>query len=170
MARIARKVTLTAKQSQTLTQISLSRTQRLDHILRAKLILLCSAGQTNISISRELNIDRQTVKNWRKRWCACEDKLRLIDQEEIGIAYTRKLLEILSDEPRAGTPCKFTAEEICQIMSLACERPEDIGLPISHWSLDSLVIEIKKRGIVKSISRSRLAVFLKSGRDKAAQG
>jgi len=33
-----------------------------------------------------------------------------------------------------------------------------------------LVAEIKKRGIVESISRSRLAVFLKSGRDKAAQG
>ena len=94
------------------------------------------------------------------------EKLLLIDKEENGIFYTRKLLEILSDEQRAGAPCKFTAEQICQIMSVACERPEDSGLPISHWSLDSLVDEVIKREIVESISRSRLAVFLKSGRHK----
>lgn len=165
MPRIAKKVTLTDKQHQTLLQIATSRTQRQDHIERANIILKC-VSESNSKISCELNISRNTAKKWRKRWEKNEEKLLLIDKEENGIFYTRKLLEILSDEQRAGAPCKFTAEQICQIMSVACERPEDSGLPISHWSLDSLVDEVIKREIVESISRSRLAVFLKSGRHK----
>lgn len=51
-------------------------------------------------------------------------------------------------------------------MSIACERPEDSDLPISHWSLNSLVNEVIKRGIVERISRSHLAIFLKSGGHK----
>jgi putative transposase len=86
----------------------------------------------------------------------------LVDEKETGINYVRKILEILSDEHRSGAPCTFTAEQVCQIMSLACERPEDSELPISHWSLNSLINEIIKRGIVETISRSRLSVFLKS--------
>ena len=60
----------------------------------------------------------------------------------------------------------FTAEQVCQILSVACEWPEDSGLPMSHWSLNSLAHEIIKRNIVESISRSQLAVFLKSGGHK----
>ena len=44
-------------------------------------------------------------------------------------------------------PCTYTAEQVCQIISVACERPEDSGLPISHWSLSSLAYEVIKRGI-----------------------
>jgi putative transposase len=167
MPRIAQKVALTEKQRQTLLQITLSRTQRQDHIERANIILLCES-ESNTKISNELKVTQNTVKKWRKRWIKQEMKLIAFDQKEHGIAYIRKILEILSDEQRAGAPCKFTAEQICQFMSLACERPEDSGLPISHWSLNSLVDEILKRGIVESISRSRLAVFLKSGRYKAS--
>lgn len=168
MPRIVKKITLTEKQYQALTRVATSRTQRQDHIERAKIILLCSEPKSNTQIGRDLNIARHTVKQWRTRWQKTEEKLVLIDKEEDGINYSRKLLEILSDEQRPGTPCKFTAEQVCQIMSVACERPEDIGLPISHWSLDALVNEVIKRGIVKTISRSRLAVFLKSGRYKTA--
>jgi len=109
-----------------------------------------------------------TVKKWRNRWLKNETRLLLIDEREKGIIYVRKILDILSDEQRPGAPCRFTAEQVCQIMSVACERPEDNNLPISHWSLSSLADELIKRGIVHSLSRSRLAVFLKSGRYKTA--
>ena len=97
-----------------------------------------------------------------------EDRLLLIDENEKGISYLRKILEILSDAPRPGAPNTFTAEQVCQIMSLACDRPEDSELPISHWSLNSLVNEIISRGIAESISRSQMAAFLKSWRHKAS--
>ncbi len=38
------------------------------------------------------------------------------------------------DEPRQGAPVKFTAEQVVQIMALACEAPQVCGLPISQWS------------------------------------
>lgn len=167
MARTAKKVTLTDKQREVLLQIAASRTQRQDHIERANIILLCES-KTDTKIAHELTMSRHTVANWRTRWNKAEKKLMAFDQKENGIAYTRKLLELLSDADRPGAPCKFSAEELCQIMSVACERPLESGLPLSHWSLDSLVAELIKRGIVESISRSRLAIFLKSGRYQTA--
>lgn len=85
--------------------------------------------KSNAEIGKDLNICTNTVNKWRDRWRANEPKLALIDTAEKGIHYTRKLLDILSDEPRAGDPCKFTAEQLCKIISLACERPKDLDLP-----------------------------------------
>jgi len=169
MLKRAKEITLTDKQYQALVQISTSRTQKQHYIERTKIILLCAESTPDRKIAHDLGIHEQTVQKWRVRWYDNKSKLEALDEKENGIAYSRKLLEILSDEERPGTPPKFTAEEVCQMISLSCERPEESGLPLSHWSLDSLVEEIKKRGIVKSISRSRLAIFLKSGRDKTAQ-
>ena len=163
MARIATRVTLTNKQRNVLNQIVKSRTQRRDHIERAKIILLSSAKQDK-QIRSELDLTQPTVSKWRNRWLKNEEKLLLIDEAEKGILYLRNILEILSDAPRPGAPNTFTAEQVCQIMSLACERPEESELPISHWSLNSLVCEIINRGIAESISRSQVAVFLKSWR------
>jgi transposase len=168
MTRIAKPVKLTDKQRTALSQIVTSRTQRQDHIERAKIILLSSETKQDKQISLELNITQTTVRKWRKRWLQNEERLLLIDKEEKGLHYHRKILEILCDEARVGAPCKFTAEQMCQIISVACERPEDSDLPISHWSLNSLADEVIKRGIVESISHSQLAVFLKSRRDKTS--
>lgn len=169
MPRIAKKIALTDKQRKTLRQIAASRTQNRNYVDRANIILLCET-MSDIAIGRELNIIELTARKWRKRWHKQEAKLTAVDREESGIAYTRKLLEILSDAPRSGAPCKFTAEQVCQITSISCERPEDSGLPISHWSLNSLLSEVIKRGVVKTISRARLGVFLKSGEYQTAQG
>ena len=168
MPRIAKQIILTNKQRDVLNQIATSRTQRQDYIERAKIILLSSTAKQDKQIRSELDLTQPTVRKWRNRWLKNEDKLLLIDETEKGIQYLRKILEILSDAPRPGAPHTFTAEQICQIMSLACERPEDNKLPISHWSLNSLVNEIISRGIVESISRSRMASFLKSWRSQTS--
>ena len=168
MARIAKRVTLTNKQRDVLNQIVTSRAHRQDHIERAKIILLSSNAKQDKQIRSELDLTQPTVSKWRNRWLENKEKLLLIDDAEKGIQYLRKILEILSDDPRPGAPSTFTAEQVCQIMSLACERPEDSELPISHWSLNSLVYEIISRGIAESISRSRVAAFLKSWRHQAS--
>ena len=167
MARIAEQISLTNKQQNTLVLIATSRTHQQDHIQRAKIILLSFNGKKNKQIQSELNVTPPTVIKWRSRWLKNEQSLLLIDENEIGINYVRKILEILSDAQRPGAPNTFTAEQVCKIISVACEQPEDSDLPISHWSLSSLADEVIKRGIVERISHSRLAVFLKSGRYKA---
>jgi DNA-binding CsgD family transcriptional regulator len=100
-----------------------SRTQRQDHIERAKIILLSSSGKKNQQIGSELNVAQTTVIKWRNRWLKNENRLLLIAENETGINYLRNILEMLSDAPRSGAPSTFTAKQVCQLMSLACERP-----------------------------------------------
>jgi biotin-(acetyl-CoA carboxylase) ligase len=89
---IAKKITLTEKQCDVLSQIVTSRTHRLAHIERAQIILLSSALKPNVQISQKLSISISTVKKWRKRWLKNEEKLLLVDEKEKGINYVRKIL------------------------------------------------------------------------------
>ena len=49
-------------------------------------------------------------------------------------------------------------------MALACEKPEDSDLPLSHWSQSELAREAVRRGIVDSISHGSVGRFLKRSR------
>ncbi|MGB9752267.1 helix-turn-helix domain-containing protein [Roseiflexus castenholzii] len=90
---------------------------------------------------------------WRNRWLAC------------GAASLSDLplLERLSDLPRPGAPTRITAEQVCQIIELACEAPQLSNSPISHWSEREIAEEARKRGIVKQISDRHAARLLKRG-------
>jgi len=46
-------------------------------------------------------------------------------------------------------------------MALACEKPENHGVPITNWSLSSLTAEIIKQGIVEAISTTYVGNFLR---------
>jgi putative transposase len=65
--------------------------------------------------------------------------------------------------PRAGKPSAITADQLCQITALACEKPEQSARPISHWSGREIADEIRKRGIVAQISPRHAARLLKRG-------
>src|ERR1700720_4412847 len=67
----------------------------------------------------------------------------------------------LSYAPRCGALSTFTPEFICQIMALACQDPETLDVPISHWSQSELARQSVARGIVKSISHGSVGRFLK---------
>jgi len=54
--------------------------------------------------------------------------------------------EILSDARRPGAPLKFSAEQVCQIIAVACEEPaEESARPISHWSRRELADEVNEQ-------------------------
>jgi hypothetical protein len=69
----------------------------------------------------------------------------------------------LEDLPRPGTPPRLTADQVCQIAQLACEKPEDAGRPISQWTGREIADEIKMRGIVDTISPRHASRLLKKG-------
>ena len=71
------------------------------------------------------------------------------------------IIEILTDLQRPGAPDKFTAEQVTQILALACEDPNLSERPIYNWTPRELADEAKVRGIVKSISRRTVGRFLK---------
>jgi putative transposase len=76
----------------------------------------------------------------------------------------------LADHPRAGTPATCTAEQIVQIVAVACEDPADSGRPVSHWTPREVAEEVRKRGLMETISTRRVGRFLQSGGCAAPSG
>ncbi len=131
---------------------------------RIEIVVSAAAGQANECIAREQRTTPERVRRWRNRWK--ELATRLEEAENGGIG-DRELLELmvqgLSDRPRPGVAPTFTAEQIAQIIAVACEKPEVSGRPISHWSPRELADEVTKRGIVESISPRHVGRLLKRG-------
>lgn len=75
---------------------------------------------------------------------------------------------MLSDAYRSGTPPTFSAEQVVEIIALACEAPSDSERPVSHWTPKEIAAEAVKRKIVESISPQSVERFLKGSRAKAA--
>lgn len=119
--------------------------------IRAQVILLAADGKNNKEIVKELNISVDTARLWRQRWL----DLQPISLDDLSVE------ERLEDLPRPGTPPRLTANQICQIEELACEKPENSGRPITHWTGREIADEIKKRGIVDEISPRHASRLLK---------
>jgi putative transposase len=109
---------------------------------RAQIVLLAAEGLNNCQIARHLGLDVDTVRLWRQRWLAFQG----VDLTDLSIE------ERLTDAPRPGRPADITAEQVCQIVALACEAPSQSGRPISQWSQREIADEIIRRGIRPTIS------------------
>jgi len=121
--------------------------------LRARIVLAAAAGKGNAQIGRELQITVDTARLWRQRWL----DLQALPASELSGE------ERLQDLPRPGAPARITADQICQIVALACEKPEASERPISQWTSREIADEIIKRDIVEQISPRHAARLLKSG-------
>ncbi len=167
----AAAVDLRPCQKTVLERIAKSRTARSDHRQRARLMLLFEQGFSNRRVGEQVGLTNRTVGCWRKRWLDNQDKLQAIEtaKDVTPQGLMNGVKEVLSDLPRSGTRPKFSAEQVAKILTIACEEPEHSGLPLSHWTtLSALRREVIERGVAENISTSRLQVFLKSGRIKAA--
>ena len=107
--------------------------------IRASIVLLADEGQNHREIARTLNISRDMARLWRNRWLELSGK-------------TIPVVERLQDAQRPGGPMTFSLEQILQLFAIACEKPENYGRPISHWTPRELATEVVKLGIVTSIS------------------
>ena len=67
---------------------------------------------------------------------------------------------MLRDAHRSGSPGKFSAEQIVQLVSIACEDPRDSDLPVEDSTGRELADEMQKRSIVDSISVSTVNQLL----------
>ena len=120
--------------------------------LRGRIIHRAAQGQTNAAIARAENLHVDIVRKWRLRWYS----LQALSLDELSVQ------ERLSDAPRPGRHTTFSTEQVCKITALACEKPsEQSGRPISQWSNREIAAEVKRRGIVESISPRHAARLLK---------
>lgn len=113
---------------------------------RVQIILWADEGVSYLKIARRLMINKETVTTWLKRWN---------DRPEIEVH------DRLKDLPRPGAPVKFTPEQVCRIIALACESPGTYGRPVTHWTARELADEVIKQRIVNSISVTHTGRLLK---------
>jgi hypothetical protein len=83
------RILLTIEEDQYLQGIARKYTSPYFEVIRAKVILLAAQGFDNKTIGQRLEIPRQVVSKWRKR-------------------FFHKRLDGLQDEPRCGRPPVFS--------------------------------------------------------------
>lgn len=159
---IAKPLLLTAVQEGVLRALTRQHTAPQRLARRVRIILAAAEGLGLTETARRLGISLSTVQIWRDRWLQASNHLAALgdDREALLPAIT----ETLSDAPRAGTPLRFSAEQVVQIIALACEDPTRYGREVSHWTAAELAEEAVKQGIVSSISPRSVGRFLKRGR------
>ncbi len=159
----AREIILSEKQRHLLKAIIRTHTNPYRLVQRAQLILYAASSVTNTEISWLLKLTRNRVRLWRNRFS--EQMASLNQAESEGMedeALRKKILLVLMDEQRRGSPGKFSLEQIVQIVALACELPASSQLPVTHWTPRELASESILRGIVPAISSRSVGRFLKS--------
>jgi putative transposase len=128
---------------------------------RCNIVLLSADGEQNIVQGKRLNMTDQRVRRWRLRWAVAEVALAQAESQGVSADDLENLIvELLTDHPRPGAPSTFSAVQLTAIMALACEPPQDSGLPVSHWTSTELAQEAIKRGIVEKISPRHVSRFL----------
>jgi putative transposase len=133
-------------------------------VTRAKIILKAASGESNRQIAKSLGITRNTVQLWRGRWQASRAQRFAETAEVEGQGGLRARIEAsLQDDYRSGTPAKFTAEQVVQMVAISCEEVAKSDYPISHWTVKEVAAEAVKRGIVSTISVRQMERFLKRG-------
>ena len=156
----AAKIQLTEKQYGILEQVHRSPTAAQRLVQRAGVILKAFAGVLNVTIAKDLGLARKQVGLWRRRWQQSFDALVAIECRETHAELRRTIEDLLSDAPRSGSTGSFTAEQVTQIMAVACEPPEQSGRPIDRWTHRELTDEVIRRRIVSSISVSQVGRYL----------
>ena len=163
----AAKIVITERQQEILQTMTRSSTCSQALAQRARMILLGFDGLDNEDIADRIGCERHAVGIWRRRWADTWQRLVLIECCEKESALPNAIAALLRDWPRSGCPGKFTAEQVTQVLAVACEPPEDSGRPVTHWTPRELADEVTKRGIVESISARHVGRFLKYSRTPA---
>ncbi len=107
---------LTPEERAKLEQISKSRTKKASRVKRAQILLRYDAGEAVASIARSLSTSRPTVDR-------CINK-----------ALSMGYMTALDDLPRRGKPRAITPEARTWLISLACQKPKDMGYASELWT------------------------------------
>ena len=153
MARRTAPITLSAEERGELERLIRSPSTPQLLARRARMIVMAADGVSVRETAERLGVWRKGVSFWRARWLS---------------GGGESVAERLADAPRSGAPATITPEQICAVVALACERPEESGVPLSQWSASDLAREAVRRGIVTSISPRSVGRFLKRVRPQTA--
>ena len=164
--RTGKSLILSKTQKEILQRISTQRTNTVQMVERSKIILEYNRTWSKTKTLQSLNSTWDKVNRWVNRWQNQENERADLEQaylrKQVGRkAYATEIEKLLHDEQRPGAPSTFTESQKQQIIALATQKPEDAGIPITHWSHEILAQTAIEKGIVLSISSTHIGTFLK---------
>jgi len=131
---------LTAEEEKALFRISQSRTVARREVERAKMVLLRREGVSVEAIAQQVGCHVNTIYYHLQQ-------------------FTQRGLEFLQDLPRSGRPLIYKEQQRGEMVQAAKTKPQHLGLPFGHWTLD-LLVEYVNETLDITISRSQLAEIL----------
>jgi transposase len=109
-------------------------------IQRAHILLKVDEGKTDAEISQLLYVSEQTIRRIRLRFA------------EEGLQAA------LEDKPHAATGTQLTEKQEARLIALACSEPP---AGRTRWTLELLVQELLKDGVVTRVSPETVRLLLK---------
>ena len=100
----AAKILITERQQKVLQDIARSRTAPLHLTQRAPIILRAFERIDNQDIAAEIDLNRNSVGVWRRRWAEAWERLTIIECTGTQADLRRAIEDVLSDEPRRAIP------------------------------------------------------------------
>lgn len=162
MGRHATPIEVSERQQRIVQRLAQAGTTGQELAIRARIVLMSAGGVKSRDQAMAVRVHPERVSRWRVRWARAQERLAAAEGEGASDKDLEALVvEVLSDRPRPGGPTTFTPQEVTDIIALACEKPSDSGLPVSHWTPTEVAREAIKRGIVESISARQVDRFLK---------
>jgi len=120
-------LTLDDETRNNLRAISVSRTEPAARVERARILLGYAGGESVSAIARSLHTNRPKVER-------CIDK-----SLELGAVAA------LEDLPRSGKAATITPEARAWVVSLACQKPKDLGYSYELWTTKLLASHVRER-------------------------
>ena len=117
---------LSDREIEKLTALSQSRSQPAGRVQRAAILLRYQAGETISEIARGLRTNRPRVER-------CVSKA-------LDLGVTQALAEL----PGRGRRPAITAEARAWVVSLACQKPKDLGYAQELWTTRLLASHIRR--------------------------
>ena len=99
-----------------LTEVNRSRTEPAGKVKRATVLLMYDSGKRISEIARELKSNRPAVE-------------RTIDR-----ALSFGPMQALKDLPRPGRPPRIPDDARMWVLSVACQKPNDLGYAAETWT------------------------------------
>jgi putative transposase len=160
------KLKISNRQQMLLEEELKKRTTLSQYKERIPILLRSYSGESQASISRSTGLNYETVRLWRNRWIEEYDKLIIYEQGIGGkgvkdYELLSKMLEILRDKPRSGSPRVITSAQERLLTALACESPQDYGIIRTNWSHETLAQVAIEKGIFEHISPQYVGRLLK---------
>ena len=137
-----------------LTEVNRSRTEPAGKVRRATVLLMYDSGKRISEIARELKSNRPAVE-------------RTIDR-----ALSFGPLQALKDLPRPGRPPRIPDDARMWVLSVVCQKPNDLGYAAETWTYASLIkhvrVHCEKEGYpsLTKLGKGRLSAILSKGNIK----